>query len=69
MKDVLKILLLAAAQGILIGVAVGVSVLFFVGQLDEYLVPACEFDRSACQASLIQAALPFPDPTPCIPCR
>jgi hypothetical protein len=62
MRDVLRILLLAALQGILIGVAMGVSLLIFLGRLDEYLIPACEFDEKSCQASLSRLLLPFPAP-------
>lgn len=61
-KSALKLLALAVTQGIVIGSLLGVSVLFLAGRLDEYLVPICEFDGSACQASVSRLLLPYPTP-------
>lgn len=46
----------------------GVSLLIFLGDLNEYLIPASEFDQIACQASYFGLSLPFPDLNPCISC-
>lgn len=69
LKSALKVLALAVVQGLVIGTCLGVSVLIFIGRLDEYLVPVCEFDRAGCQVALTSAALPFPRPIQSDSCR
>lgn len=62
LRGVVKVLLLALTQGLLIGLAVGCVALIFFGKLDEYLMPVCEFDQNGCQAILYSLSLPFPGP-------
>lgn len=64
-RSLVVALALACLQGIVIGTILGASLVFLFGRLDEYLVPICEFDQSACQASLSRLPLPLPDVNPC----
>jgi hypothetical protein len=60
MRDLVRLAWYAAVYGIIFGVAVSVSCLFFLHYLYGFSLVPCQFDWSGCQAPDLSQALRIP---------